>query len=510
MGAIIAKLDQNNKVISVTADDKLVGNQSLNKYRDYLNKHGIFRVNINLDQMSVFLESYLKKIYNISDEELKRIQENVGGQIKFNILMLTSLGAVAISDKESIEYIQSNPMKPTISEMNVKFETCNKVDNFEGFNNLNYGGCGKNVEMFANETTPETNDLMTSKKMELIIPKIFLTCDRNEFINFLSKNFGKSPSDQEAYELLKQFLDAISTKTPVDENGTVEIKVANLIGLLIRVIISRNAIKFVNNKNNQKEDKKQERKIITGIISEFLENFPSDRCIFYNNKMDFITFAPNLCSKSWQPVKCPNCNGKSCPNGCSIMTDAIEGNITKDNLVGNKLIKDMQVEDKLIKDMQVEEKNESDLEEQKTKPNVCPEIRTIIDHSISVFHLLFTCLIIYALYILSLYKDQILGGTLAFKLLPIILVALIALTYLLTTKPKLTKPITKGLGKAGETIVGGLKGIKIGRFVINFAYIPIILLTIVTITMHMIKVLDEKGGNIKIKKTNISNLSKLR
>ncbi len=59
MGGIIAKLDSNNKIVSLKSDQKLSSNIETSLI-NYYNNYGIIRVKLNLKKIDSLIDYYLR------------------------------------------------------------------------------------------------------------------------------------------------------------------------------------------------------------------------------------------------------------------------------------------------------------------------------------------------------------------------------------------------------------------------------------------------------------------
>jgi hypothetical protein len=201
----------------------------------------------------------------------------------------------------------------------------NNIQYVDEENSTQYVGKENNIQYVGKEnSTPVKNDVMKKKgpdfkSMELIVPKIYLTSDRLKFMELIFTTFDESMEklDPKKMFIIKQ-LDTILESLSKGSNP--EIKIANIVGLMIRaaliVAVVQNFSKLGDNVISQDE----QMQYMAIVISELLAEFPSDTCTFYNDKLDFIKFTPNVCDvkrtdkSEHKCPQCPECSKVECPD----------------------------------------------------------------------------------------------------------------------------------------------------------------------------------------------------
>ena len=134
--------------------------------------------------------------------------------------------------------------------------------------------------------------------MIVIIPKILLTSDRREFIDYISKIFSTNQESKILYEILKDVLDKVIA------GSNPEVKIANLIGVIMRYVIVFAIVSEAQKLGANIFSQDDMIKFVSHIFLDFINNIPSDRCLF-NDESDFFEFSPNVCNI--KPIKQESC-----------------------------------------------------------------------------------------------------------------------------------------------------------------------------------------------------------
>jgi hypothetical protein len=131
-----------------------------------------------------------------------------------------------------------------------------------------------------------------------------LTSDRIEFIDYISKIFSVDKHSKILYDILKEILDKIVS------GSNYEVKIANLIGLIMRGIIVWIIVSEAQKLGANNFSQDDMIKFASKIFIDFITNTPSDRCLF-DDKLNFFEFTPNICNiksiKQESCEKCPEC-----------------------------------------------------------------------------------------------------------------------------------------------------------------------------------------------------------
>jgi len=291
MGGIFAKLDNQDKIISL--ERKSMGNvkdeSSLNmdKLKEYYNKHGYLKVEINGTDMKNYVESYIKKYLKKSEKEIQNMTNAIG--MHFTIGMILSNYGLFVLYEKPVE----------------------KFTNFEGFENNHYNGYESfgNVGLAVQQAKPEM--------LTVLIPKIYFSGERNNFIDFLIAGLPQKGTNINEQKQILSFAKKILDKINLTPNP--EVKIANTIGLITRV----NMLQFALNLIKTQYKPEESLEILSDLVNEHLDDIPSDECVFYNDKLNFIKFTPNICQKIKEEKElnlkkiygtaCPVQEEKACP-----------------------------------------------------------------------------------------------------------------------------------------------------------------------------------------------------
>jgi len=227
MGGIFGKV-KDNKIVSLRNESS---NKEENFERELINYYneGFINVKLDLNKMEIFINDYLDKILFYKNKDL--IKEKMKKEQKNYIiyfLIISNMGLILLED--------------------------NKIE----------------------------------KELNILIPKIYLTEKRKEFLNLVIVE-DTNREIKIVKNILNKILDSLNEE--INEENR-EIKMANLIGILLRLSISLNII----NEMNKGTERDEIIIIISNMISDLISDFPKDECIFIND-IDFIKFNPDICSK---------------------------------------------------------------------------------------------------------------------------------------------------------------------------------------------------------------------
>jgi hypothetical protein len=349
MGATVAKLDTNDKVIDIISQSGNVTQDNKKKLIDLYNKHGVIKIKIDADKLNKFIVEYTAKLLKSNKNLENNLKQNLGSSIGSGSLMLSMFGFVMMLDnsvesfgninvrgynhyehfgnideeQEQKQNVVNEELLDYINEGKKLFEEGLNQESKTSENNFMYSNqeskTNENNLMYSNQESktgdydsktsendsktnssidkPITKDVNLSdmlKTMTLVVPKAYLTTDRVELLNlvkitFLSGSQNDSARTNTMIEQINILLESIS------KGNNTEIKIANLIGLMIRCAIIFTLVQSFNKLGENVINTNDQMQMITSVLSELLSELPSDKCSFYNNSMDFIKFTPDLC-----------------------------------------------------------------------------------------------------------------------------------------------------------------------------------------------------------------------
>ncbi len=367
MGSIIAKLDSNDKILDIKSEGKKLSPEEILKLKNYYNKHGVIKVRLDMDQMDVFIQSYFQKLSKTSQKLEVAVKQNMRMSVGLGLMVISNNGFIMIADNNKFksvegfngieEFAEVNEENTAPEESDEMVDTFVKKPSKPEFDISSYRkpksraeaeivaesemipveerrakseikaeikakiqaeakAETKPLQEVVGENRIVTKPMVQIEKapkieapnvpfMEVIIPKILLTTDRIEFINFISRLFAEDPKTKIVYSSFKQILEGVMT------GSNSEIKIANLIGLSMRVAIMAGIASEAKKlgPNNFTED--DMINFTTQVVADFMTDFPSDKCSFYSDKMNFIKFTPNICNvkkdHKLNQEACPKC-----------------------------------------------------------------------------------------------------------------------------------------------------------------------------------------------------------
>ena len=263
MGALSSKI-KNGKVVSV--EKELMGqakissndNKVLQKYMEYLNTYGFYKVKLhpvkfaeNIAESKKLLEAFVKvnkPVKSNFDKNIDQIKKMESGPSIFSIMMPTMYGFYTIS---SIDKREKQKMQD----------------------------------------------------IDIIIPKVYITEGKSdEFIEFIYKNFilelhkKKQTGSRKEYKdlllrqalLLKNVAKDLFKKIQKRKNPSVVL--LNMLGILIKSITAsvlmegatKNNPKFLSN-------------LISNLMSDIISIIPDNKCFIETNTLKFIEITPSMC-----------------------------------------------------------------------------------------------------------------------------------------------------------------------------------------------------------------------
>ena len=137
--------------------------------------------------------------------------------------------------------------------------------------------------------------------VEIIIPKILLTSDRKEFMDFVSNNLVSSSESHKLLNIMRYIFD----KNSLSSNN--EIKTANLISLVARCSIINQIILEINKFGPTIFSQEDRNNFLSQVFLDLFSIIPSDRCLF-NDEENVVNFTPSVCKyKPSVQETCPAC-----------------------------------------------------------------------------------------------------------------------------------------------------------------------------------------------------------
>ena len=147
--------------------------------------------------------------------------------------------------------------------------------------------------------------------IEIIIPKILLTSDRKEFMDFVSNNLVSSSESHKLLNIMRYIFD----KNSLSSNN--EIKTANLISLVARCSIINQIILEINKFGPIIFSQEDKNNFLSQVFLDLFSIIPSDRCLF-NDEENVVNFTPSVCKyKPSVQETCPAC--EECKTAVSVV-----------------------------------------------------------------------------------------------------------------------------------------------------------------------------------------------
>ena len=141
--------------------------------------------------------------------------------------------------------------------------------------------------------------------LSMVIPKVYLSNDATNFINLINNSFMNGMLDTKTINLLNAVFTGLN-----NNNGKPEIKLANLIGLITKIVIISTFTSITTSSpisaptsppnifpviNGYKPSESNMMNTYIQLIIDTLSDFPGNECIF-NNSLKFIKFSPDICA----------------------------------------------------------------------------------------------------------------------------------------------------------------------------------------------------------------------
>lgn len=249
MGGVLAKLDQNNKLI--TMKDARNPNLDYSKIIDLYNNNGFTKFNIDINS----LKTYLKNLWDKTNFE----SIDISGQPVHNNFIFTQLKEI-LQEPNTL-----NTDRSKLSMIGIPLIL------------------GTNTGLY-------TMLEQTTTSFTILIPNIIFSKDYNNYFNtYLDSitNKTNNPADIENKRMLIQLITSINQKT----NYTIlnnEIRLLNTLNLLFKLAILSQLIGYTTNPTIKQN-------IINVFIDEvtnIINMIPSDKCYLESG---IITTEPNIC-----------------------------------------------------------------------------------------------------------------------------------------------------------------------------------------------------------------------
>ena len=103
MGATLAKLDSNDKIIEIIPQGKKISQDKLDKVKEMYNNYGVIKIRVDAEKMDKFVLDYVSKLLKGNkklEENNKRILQR---EMDMGSMMLSKNGIVLISEVGKIE-----------------------------------------------------------------------------------------------------------------------------------------------------------------------------------------------------------------------------------------------------------------------------------------------------------------------------------------------------------------------------------------------------------------------
>ena len=372
MGATFAKLDNQDKIISLERKlpngVKQETDIDFNRLMEFINKYGYIRIELDAKQFNNYLNLLGSKYLKKNPEVVKTIYGDMGLSYVKMTMMLSLLNLVVLQEKtkegfdniighefnnysvyESFLNTDASPKDPVQivssvakavvdsaakEQVNVDSSVTRAVVDSAAKEQVNVDSSVTRavVDSAAKEQVnvdgprigiavepDRTAQFEKEGNFYILLPKIYFTNERNSFIDFLIASLPMGDRNSNQAKLIYNMVKNILKK--LNETPNPEIKIANTIGLFVRVAIGVGLQNLLSREAKYSEEEKLQ--ILSEIIGEHLEDIPYDECVFYNDKLNFIKFSPNICSvvkeekelklRKLYETKCPVQEEKACP-----------------------------------------------------------------------------------------------------------------------------------------------------------------------------------------------------
>jgi len=330
MGGIIAKLDSDNKVLGFRSQ-KVISEENKKTLIDYYNKHGLLNVSLNTDKIKKVMNNYISNLSMIDDKFLNRSFQYHLTSTNINILIGTNTGLFMLDSATQepkfnlVEYFEelnyasyenfSSEEQQALPQMN-NVMSSEEQQALPQMNNVMSSEEQQALPQMNNvmsseeqQALPQMNNVMSSeeqsrpkevipKEIKMIIPKILLTSERKEFLNFLI--IILEVKDRMMYEIVNSLLDKIS----LEPNS--EVKIFNLINLVVRVSIIERILSETKKMGPNVFSQDNQNKFISMVLMDVLSILPSDKCLF-NDDQNIFEFNPDVCKIKQSCKECTKC-----------------------------------------------------------------------------------------------------------------------------------------------------------------------------------------------------------
>lgn len=267
----------NNTLDSITS-------QNLDKYRDYLNKYGFIKMQINTSKI---IE---KLVYNniLKTESFGNLTNEGFGDN--GILDAVTQQAVTQQAETQQAVTQQAVASVVSAQLNPK--------TLGDWNNIANAWVSVITVLFSFFIIDSVQD---STNISIIFPKVLVLSDRQSFLEFLFNDFNKTSNRMNLPETTNtiNIMTAILAGFNDTKSSNPEIRLVNTFNFLFTIIeIILNNISTFQKNNFGSAGFIQI--LIPQVISQFLSQFPDDACIFKNN---LISFGNDICNISTAPLK---------------------------------------------------------------------------------------------------------------------------------------------------------------------------------------------------------------
>jgi hypothetical protein len=341
MGAKLAKLDSNDKIVEIVSqnNDQSISQDKLNKIKDMYNEHGIIKVRVDVEKLDKFVDDYVSKLLKGNKKIEENLKNTLKGSLGLGSVILSMNGFILISEVDSkqktvegyanLEHFGSKQecINNAREELHQSLLKCN-VEGFEDgdvrlavmppeTHNAVQNSAEQHLTTSTSTSVSVTNQEQPEMKtMDILIPKVYLTSNRTKFIDLLLSTLGNNEKEDSNKKLFIKHLDTILESLSKGSNP--EIKTANVIGLMIRVAIISIVVENFKTLGENVISKDDEMQYIVTVISDLLVDIPSDSCTFYNDKLNFVSFTPNMCNVKREEKKCEPCPEHK-PQECPVL-----------------------------------------------------------------------------------------------------------------------------------------------------------------------------------------------
>jgi len=312
MGGIFAKLDNQANIIGLERKTpnnvKDESTLNLDILKDYINKYGYISVEVDSKQLETYINSFGIKYFKKNLEDIKRIHSGLDMAHGIGTMMLSSYGLIVLLEKVT-NTVQLEKFSDVSGNLQLDYDV---YENFGETTPITkpqeevikiaidaIKPQEEAIKIAIDAIKPQEDAIfkppvqVVKPQFYILLPKIYFSNERNIFVDFLIASLPKSGANIQQNKVMYTFVKNLMNK--INETPNPEVKVINTIGLLTRIGLIMTFLKLFQTQSAQySDDEKME--ILSGIITDNLEDIPYDDCVFYNDKINFIKFAPNICA----------------------------------------------------------------------------------------------------------------------------------------------------------------------------------------------------------------------